>query len=330
MRIAYVVPMTWACGGIFAPFSQVNALVARGHEATVFAPKGSRADWFPLAAPLLPFPESRSEQDNAFDAAVFVGDSFSTIGFLAARRKFLLLQGKDHLWVAPGKRRELLQAYADRQFHILAVSRWLSDFVREQCDNPSITVVGNGVDTNRFFPSREPREKFRLLIEGNLPDKNKNVIDALEVAGRIRQYQPVEVWVMARRFPSAGPLVDRVFMDPPSDAIPGIYQKCDILIKTSIMEGFGLPHLEAMACGCIPVTYASGGVLDFCKHGENSLVTGVGNLPMIVAHTLQLLSDAGLRARLQAGGLATACLNTWGQVADSLEKAFAQETEDNS
>jgi glycosyltransferase involved in cell wall biosynthesis len=320
--------MTWACGGIFAPFSQVNALVAQGHEAVVFAPKCSRADWFPLAAPLLPFPEDCTEQDRTFDAAVFVGDSFLTPGFIAAKRRFLLLQGKDHLWVTPGKRKELLRAYGDRQFHVLAVSNWLADFVRERCNNPQVTTVGNGVDTNRFFPAPEPREKFRLLIEGNMPDKNKNAIDALEVAGRVRHYQPVEVWAMARRFTSAGVLVDKIFLDPHPDAIAGIYQKCDILIKTSIMEGFGLPHLEAMACGCIPVTYASGGVTDFCKHGENSLVTGVGNIPAMVGHTLHLLSDTNLRAHLREGALATARSKSWGQVADILETTFTQEIKD--
>jgi len=48
MKIAYVVPMTWACGGILVPFHHVNELAARGHELTVFAPPGSEAAWFPL------------------------------------------------------------------------------------------------------------------------------------------------------------------------------------------------------------------------------------------------------------------------------------------
>lgn len=329
MLIAYVVPMTWACGGILSPFSQVNALVERGHDVIVFAPKDDDVDWFLLAAPLHPFPEP-PEPDRIFDAAVFVGDAFLKESSISSRRKFLLLQGKDYLWSSGSQRKELLQGYANPRFHILAVSSWLANFVREKCNNPHVTVIGNGVDTDRFFPDPKPREKFRLLIEGNFPDKNKNVIEALEVASRVRQHQPVETWAMGRRFASVGSLADKVFLDPPQALVPSVYQQCDLLIKTSIMEGFGLPHLEAMACGCIPVTYASGGVMDFCKHGENSLLAGVGNLPSLVWHALRFLSDSGLRKQLQAGAQATARSRTWSRVADILEEAFASRIEEKS
>jgi O-antigen biosynthesis protein len=321
MKIAYVLPMTWACGGIFAPLAQVNALMARGHDVTVYAPEDGRIDWFPLAAPVLPHRENPVEE--YFDVVVYVGDTFAGHSFSSARQKYLLLQGKDHLWIARAKRNELLQGYSDSQYCILAVSGWLADFVREKCGNPRVSIIGNGVDISRFFPAPAPREKFRLLLEGNSPDRNKNVIAAIEIAGRVRQHFPVEVWAMARRFIPAGELVDRVILDPPSDEIPGIYQQCDALLKTSILEGFGLPHLEAMACGCIPITYASGGVMDFCKHGENSLIAGVGNLPSLLGHVLHFLSNPELRSRLKAGALATARSNTWDRVADALEHAFA-------
>jgi glycosyltransferase involved in cell wall biosynthesis len=165
------------------------------------------------------------------------------------------------------------------------------------------------------------------LLEGNFPDRNKNVIAAIEVAGRVRQRFNVEVWAMARRFASAGQLVDKVILDPPADEIPAIYRQCDALIKTSFMEGFGLPHLEAMACGCVPITYASGGVMDFCRHGENSLIAGVGNLPTLTSHTLHFLSDPPLRSRLRTGALATATGYSWPRIGDLLEKVFAEGAE---
>lgn len=197
--------------------------------------------------------------------------------------------------------------------------------MRDRCGNSRVSVIGNGVDLSRFYPNPMPRERFRLLIEGNFPDPNKNVLDALEIASRVRQHQNVEVWAMGRRFISAGSLVDRVFEDPAPNVIPEIYQQCDLLIKTSIMEGFGLPHLEAMACGCVPVTYSSGGVLDFCKHNENSLVAGVGNIPLMVWHILRCLSDSGLRARLQENAVATARSHSWSSVAQQIESIFVQE-----
>ncbi|HYK87674.1 MAG TPA: glycosyltransferase family 4 protein [Acidobacteriota bacterium] len=324
MRIAYVVPMTWSCGGIVAPFAHVNELIARGHEVAVFAPDNEPVSWFPLRTAITIIP-GNLEVGSPFDAVIFVGDSFRKVHFPAASRRFLLLQGKDYLWVGVTERASLLKAYADPQYHILAVSNWLADFVRKDCVARRVSVIGNGVDTSRFYPERPQRAGFRLLIEGNLPDPNKNVLDALEIARRVRQHENVEVWAMARRFMSAASLVDRLFEDPTPDAIPEIYRQCDLLVKTSIMEGFGLPHLEAMACGCVPVTYSSGGVLDYCRHDENSLVAGVGNIPLMVWNSLRFLSDRALRTRLQANAVATARSRPWSRVADQLESAISEE-----
>jgi glycosyltransferase involved in cell wall biosynthesis len=187
-------------------------------------------------------------------------------------------------------------------------------------------VIGNGVDATRFCPVPQARKKFHVLIEGNLPDTNKNVLQAVEIANRVRQYHPVEIWAFGKRFAWPGKILDRAVQDPPQSEIPGFYQGCDVLIKTSLMEGFGLPHLEAMACGCVPVTYASGGVLDFCRHEWNSMVTGVGNVPMMVRNILRLIADPALRQALSANGVATARSMSWSAVADRLEGVLEGKT----
>ena len=319
MKIGYILPTTWACGGILVPFSHIAELLRRGHEVEVFAPLAEQVDWFPLGVPIHEFPRSAQ---GSFDAAVFVGDTFERSELFQARRRFLLLQGKDHLAVGRQDRRKLLSAYADPDFHVLAVSQWLADFAGDYGDPDRVTVVGNGVDLDRFHPETRPHTPLRVLIEGNLPDRNKNVLDALEAVSRVRQYQELEIWALGRRFPQPGLPIDRLFEDPPQSSIPGLYQQCDILVKTSLMEGFGLPLLEAMACGCVPVTYSSGGVLDFCRHGQNSLVAGVGNVPLMVSHLLRLFEDQTLRQRLRANAVATARESAWTTVADRLETAF--------
>ena len=326
MNIAYTVPMTWACRGLIAPFSQVNELVARGHHVDVLAPDERPVAWFPLQVRPQRLERVR-EAERAYDAVVHVGDSFRAARSFGAARRFLLLQGKDHLWAGGAERKALLEAYADRQYSILALSQWLADFARERCNNERVAVIGEGVDLTRFFPDEEPRERIRLLVEGNATDPNKNVREALEVAARVRQYRNVEVWALGRKFPSPGALVSRIFEDPPQEAIPGIYRKCDLLIETSVAEGSGLTHLQAMACGCVPATYASGGVADFCRHGENSIVTGVGNVATLVWHVLCFVGDAEMRCRLRTNATATAQSRSWGQVAQALEKAFGQKLE---
>jgi glycosyltransferase involved in cell wall biosynthesis len=321
MNIAYILPTSWACGGIHAAFYQANELIGRGHQVTIFAPAEEAAEGFALAAPIRPIPEE-SAPERHFDVLVHVREVYPTSRALHARSSFLLLQDKDHLLVSGVKRSALLRTYADPALNLVTVSEWLAEFVREKCANSNVWVIGNGVDLGRFSPDPKPREGIRLLIEGDFPDPMRNVIEAIEVANRVRQHQKVEVWAVGRRFATPGSLVDKVFENPPEDQMPRIYQQCDLLIKTAIIEGFGRPFLEAMACGCVPATYASGGLAEFCRNDENSLVTGVGNLSLLVWHILRFLGDELLRSKLRANAIATARSMPWSRVAEKLEAAF--------
>jgi len=321
MDIAYVLPTSWACGGIHAVYYQANELIARGHGVTVFSPVAEAAEGFPLKAQFrtIPAPSAAAEQ---FDVLVHVREMYRMPGAICARRNFLLLQDKDHLLVSGAKRSALLRDYADPSLNILAVSEWLAQFVREKCANNNVQIIGNGVDAGRYFPDEVRRERMRLLIEGDFPDPMRNVIEAIEVANRVRQHQRVQIWALGRRFATPGKTVDAVFENASEDQIPGIYRQCDLLIKTAIIEGFGRPFLEAMACGCVPATYASGGLAEFCRHDENSLVTGVGNVSLLVWHILRFLGDERLRDRLRANAIQTARSMPWSRVAEKLESAF--------
>lgn len=72
------------------------------------------------------------------------------------------------------------------------------------------------------------------------------------------------------------------------------------------------------------------GPSDFCRHNENSLVTGVGNIPLMVWHILHFLAHPQLRCRLQANAIATARSLPWSRVADNLEHAFRRGLEEPS
>jgi glycosyltransferase involved in cell wall biosynthesis len=290
----------------------------------VFAPDERPVPWFPLKVRPKLF-EREEEPQEPYDVIVYVGDTFRRARFAQeARSKYLLLQGKDYLWVGGAERQALLQAYHSPQYGILAVSSWLADFARVRCGNDRVHVIPNGVDLTRFTPSAESRDVMRILIEGNPVDRNKNVREALEIAARVRQYHNIEVWGLGRRFPSPGIMVSRIFEDPPQEMIPAIYQQCDLVIKTSFTEGFGLPQLEAMACGCVPVTYASGGVLDFCRHNENSLVAGVGNIASLTWHALRFCRDPALRQQLKNNAIATARGFPWSRAGRELEEVFSE------
>ena len=65
----------------------------------------------------------------------------------------------------------------------------------------------------------------------------------------------------------------------------------DIFALPTKEESFGLSILEAMACGLAVVTTSAGGLKDYVRHGENSLVIEPGNIDQIADALSQLICD---------------------------------------
>jgi glycosyltransferase involved in cell wall biosynthesis len=54
------------------------------------------------------------------------------------------------------------------------------------------------------------------------------------------------------------------FIKPDSDkGMNSFYNECDVFFSTSYSEGFSLPTLESMACGCFVISTDCGGISDF-------------------------------------------------------------------
>jgi len=84
-----------------------------------------------------------------------------------------------------------------------------------------------------------------------------------------------------------------------------LYSCADVFIYTSLYEGFGLPPLEAMACGAPVVMTDNLGSRDFVEPGVNALITPRD--PEAIAHAVdRVLSDETLRESLVREGLRTA------------------------
>lgn len=76
------------------------------------------------------------------------------------------------------------------------------------------------------------------------------------------------------------------------------YNRCAVFLLTSKVEGWGLPALEAMACGATVVSTASGGVEDFLVHDVNGLIVPVGDASKVASEAIDLLLARERRIRL--------------------------------
>jgi glycosyltransferase involved in cell wall biosynthesis len=99
---------------------------------------------------------------------------------------------------------------------------------------------------------------------------------------------------------------------PKSDKdIVDVYNISDIFISTSWWEGFGLPPLEAMACGCAVITSNSGGVNEYAIDNVNCLMFEPKNEKELEDKLVLLIENSYLRKSLSMEGIKTAQHFTW-------------------
>jgi glycosyltransferase involved in cell wall biosynthesis len=105
----------------------------------------------------------------------------------------------------------------------------------------------------------------------------------------------------------------RFLHDVPDADLPAMYNAASVLATPSFYEGFGLPALEAMACGT-PVAVADRASLPEVV-GEAGLLVNPDDPDGIARALARVLTDEPLRARMQELGLAQAGRFTWERAA---------------
>ena len=131
------------------------------------------------------------------------------------------------------------------------------DFVppgNKECSSPYILFTGN----------LEPKKNLPYLIEAyDLFRQRTGLPHRLVLVGRAAWgYDPI--YQAAGRSPYCSDIVFRGYLPRPE--LVNAYQQADLFIFPSLTEGFGLPPIEAMACG-VPVIVSDQGALPEATDG---------------------------------------------------------------
>jgi glycosyltransferase involved in cell wall biosynthesis len=118
----------------------------------------------------------------------------------------------------------------------------------------------------------------------------------------------------SRALPSSGEVDDA--------ELAGLYRGAVALVFPSVYEGFGIPVVEAMACGTPVVTAAATATREVAGEG-NALLVDPLREDELAAAMLRVLEDRALRARLVTRGLERARAFTWDVVARRVQEALA-------
>jgi glycosyltransferase-like protein len=110
----------------------------------------------------------------------------------------------------------------------------------------------------------------------------------------------------------------------PDDDMPALYRGADVLAFPSEREGFGLVVLEAQAAG-LPTVVSDLPVLrEFLADGRDCLMVPVGDARALAGALVDAMRDDEVRARIAAGGRATAGRFTWQAAAAAHEEVYGR------
>ncbi len=199
-------------------------------------------------------------------------------------------------------------------------------------DAKAVEVVYNGYDRNLFFPQANSQilkqyglDKY-LLYVGDMRSY-KNLSRCLQAFDRLSQknYQFV---ITGKKddffYPQIKRLTDQlsardriIFLDyVPTQDLPGIYSMAECLVFASLYEGFGLPVLEAMACGCPAIASNTTSIPEV--GGDSILYINPLDIEDIGRGMNQILTDESLRNSLSKKGKERAQLFSWDKTAQAI------------
>jgi len=211
-----------------------------------------------------------------------------------------------------------------------------------QVNRASIHVIGNAVDLT-FQRERDPARLAAVRERYDLPER------FILTVGAGRPHKNIETLVeaFARLDPSLAPTLviggehDPRFPDGVRDRIqahsiasrvvqsgmireedlPVVYSLADVFVFPSLVEGFGLPPLEAMACGTPVLASTASAVSEVL--GDAALAFDARDPEQLAAALSRVLTDTALRTRLSCRGLERARAFTWERVARETLQAYA-------
>jgi glycosyltransferase involved in cell wall biosynthesis len=235
-----------------------------------------------------------------------------------------------------------LPLYCRRATHIIAISECTRRDLIAAYDVPpeKISVIHEAADP-RFAPQAPDRvtamrqryglpERYILFVGTIEPRKNlTRLLRAFEVAHREGLTEALVVvgkrgWLYDDFFArlEGSSVRDAVLLPGyvPDDDLPAVYAGAQALVWPSLYEGFGLPILEAMACGT-PVACSGTSSLPEVG-GEAALYFDPASAQSITEVLRRLLSDPDLRAELVDRGFDQTAGFSWDRVAAETEVVY--------
>jgi glycosyltransferase involved in cell wall biosynthesis len=201
-----------------------------------------------------------------------------------------------------------------------------------------IRMVANGVDTDLFQPSPgAERDANEILCVGRASDPNKGIGNLIESLARLPH--PLRLTLVdddhpdnparkrARRLGCADRL--QITGRIGNDELVRRYQRASLVVVPSRYEGFGLPAVEAMACGTPVVACAAGALTEVVGAAGGGVLVPPDEPRALASAIEDLMARPEMRSMLgKRGSIRVNEAYAWPRVARATAGAYAEFIED--
>lgn len=221
--------------------------------------------------------------------------------------------------------------------HIIAVSQNTKSDLIKYLNIPAemITVVYNGIDHHIFKPVElKPFDEPYILYVGS-ERARKNLNRLLEAFSTLKEgfkgLKLVKIGTPGRsaafrkrtirQIESLGLNEDVIFVDwAARNDLPAYYSSASLLAYPSLYEGFGLPPLEAMACGCPVVTSNTSSLPEVVD--DAAITVDPYDIDALTNAMREVLTNNGLRKSMVEKGLKQAKKFSWDKTAEETMEVY--------
>lgn len=236
--------------------------------------------------------------------------------------------------------RVVARRLARRQDHVIAISQNTANDLRKWFKLPEdrITVVLNGLEHDRFFPGNrdaargETMKRYSLqkpffLYVARLEHPAKNHVRLISAFNQFKDATRSD-WQLAlggsdwhgaehihaaiKASPHSKDISCLGFID--DKHLPDLYRAAEVFVYPSLYEGFGLPPVEAMACGCPVISSARGSLGEVV--GNAAALVDPEDVAAMTQQLTALATNDWERRRLRSLGLEHARRFNWERTAD--------------
>jgi glycosyltransferase involved in cell wall biosynthesis len=258
------------------------------------------------------------------------------VNFLAMR-KFTLWSGRWHfapkmrdytrrshniITVSESSKREIIKYLNVPDEKISVIYGGYSDIFKPKADDrisgevrKKYNIKGNYL---LYVGTLEPRKNLLGLIRAYSQSRAKEDFILVLAGGRGWKYE--NIFKLVRKLKLENRIIFTGYV--PENDLPGLYQDASLFVYPSFYEGFGLPPLEAMACG-IPVVVSNTTSLPEVV-GDAGVYVDPNDIEQIAFSIDTVLSDSELRRNLIQRGVERAKLFSWEKTAKETLELYKQ------